>query len=55
MGYEIENPTVIFNDNQGIISAFSNPLADPRPKHIDIKYNFARNTANNGSVIINYI
>ncbi|KDN46730.1 hypothetical protein RSAG8_04110, partial [Rhizoctonia solani AG-8 WAC10335] len=55
LGYECDTPTVVFNDNQGIIAAFSDPLADPRPKHIDIKFNFTRDTANNGSVIINYI
>ncbi|EUC56807.1 reverse transcriptase, partial [Rhizoctonia solani AG-3 Rhs1AP] len=55
LGYEVDTPTIIFNDNQGIIAAFSDPLADPRPKHIDIKFNFARDAANNGAIILNYI
>ncbi|EUC61186.1 Copia-like polyprotein/retrotransposon, putative, partial [Rhizoctonia solani AG-3 Rhs1AP] len=55
LGYEVETPTVIFNDNQGIIAAFADPLADPRPKHIDIKYNFARDAANSGAIVLNYI
>ncbi|EUC67718.1 Pol-like polyprotein/retrotransposon, putative [Rhizoctonia solani AG-3 Rhs1AP] len=55
LGYKVDTLTIIFNDNQGIIAAFSDPLADLQPKHINIKYNFACDAANNGAIILNYI
>ncbi|KAF8735734.1 GAG-pre-integrase domain, partial [Rhizoctonia solani] len=47
LGYKLDTPTIVFNDNQGLIATFSDPLTDPRPKHIDIKFNFACDVANN--------
>ena len=39
---EQEEPTVIFEDNQGAIKLSKNPIINQRTKHIDVRYYFVR-------------
>src|SRR2546421_12402859 len=32
LGFQIETPTVVFNDNQGVLMTFSDPMAEICPK-----------------------
>ncbi|EUC56391.1 hypothetical protein RSOL_174930 [Rhizoctonia solani AG-3 Rhs1AP] len=46
---------MVFNNNQGIISTFADPLGDLHTKHIDSKFHFAQDKANNSSITLHYI
>ena len=39
-----EQPTVVFEDNQGALALAHNPRDHPRTKHMDVKYHFIRDT-----------
>ena len=42
VGYKIETPTTMYEDNQGAIEIAKNPRFHNRTKHIDIKFHFIR-------------
>ena len=47
-------PTVIKEDNQGIIAVAKNPILHARTKHIDIKFHFVRETLQDELIEIVY-
>jgi len=52
---KIKNPIKIYDDNQGCISIANNPSCHKRAKHIDIKYNFAREQIESNTICLEYI
>ena len=40
VGYEIDSPTTLYEDNQGAIELSKNPKFHNLTKHIDISYHF---------------
>ena len=48
------NPTIIFEDNQGAICLSKNPGDHPRTKHIDVKFHYIRQTIENKHIDITY-
>ena len=48
------NPTVIYEDNQSCIHISRNKVTNRRTKHIDIRYNFAREKIENGEIKVEY-
>lgn len=51
---QIENPTTIFEDNQGTIAMSKNPETR-RTKHIDIRYNFLRDLVQEKKLKMEYV
>ena len=49
---EVNDPVLIFEDNQETIALSMNPVNRQRSKHIDVRYYFIRNVQNAGKVII---
>ena len=49
-----EQPTVINEDNQGVIALCRNPKYHSRTKHIDIKYHFIREKIDNMEIALKY-
>lgn len=50
----VDNPLLIFEDNQAAIAICKNPQYHSRCKHIDIKYNFVRDHVANGKIALKY-
>ena len=50
LGYKQQQPTLLYNDNQGSVTLAHNPSHHPRTKHIDIKYHWIREQITNGSI-----
>ena len=48
------NPTIIFEDNQGAICLSKNPGDHPRTKHIDVKFHYIRQTIENKHIDVTY-
>ena len=44
IGLQQEQPTTVFEDNQGALALAHNPRDHPRTKHMDVKYHFIRDT-----------
>jgi hypothetical protein len=42
LGYNQEQPTIIYEDNKGCIDLSKNPVHHKRTKHIDIQYHYVR-------------
>jgi hypothetical protein len=55
IGYQQEQPTVIYEDNQGCIALSENPVEHKRTKHIDIRYHFTRERVESGDVVLEYV
>ena len=55
LGFEQNQPTVVFEDNQACIKMAENPLVSQRTKHIDIIYHFVRECVLRGLMEIQYI
>lgn len=55
LGYMQDQPTVIFEDNQGCIAMSANPVFHKRTKHIDIRYHFIRERITSGDVELRYV
>ena len=49
-----DDPTEIFEDNQGAIAMAKNPIGHKRTKHIDIKHHFIRENVQAGTVTLTY-
>mmetsp|Transcript_40744 Transcript_40744/g.83342 ORF Transcript_40744/g.83342 Transcript_40744/m.83342 type:complete len:410 (-) Transcript_40744:207-1436(-) len=54
LGYELSEPTVIYEDNQGCISMSKNSVMRDRCKHIDQRVHFLRDLATSGDVEMVY-
>ena len=50
-----ENPTIIYEDNQGCIAMAKNPVNHERTKHIDIRYNFVREKVEDKTIVVKYL
>jgi hypothetical protein len=55
LGHKIDDPTEIYEDNQGCISLTENNRTDPRTKHIDTKYHYTREQVANRVVQFKYV
>jgi hypothetical protein len=55
LGYEQEEPTIIYEDNQGCIALAQNPIMHKRSKHIAIKHHFVRERIAMGEVELHYV
>jgi hypothetical protein len=55
LGYRQQDPTVIYEDNQGCIALSENPILHKRTKHIDIRYHFTREKVETGEVKLVYV
>ena len=53
--FQQEQPTVIYEDNQGCIALSANPVLHQRTKHIDIRYHFTREKVESGEVVLQYV
>lgn len=51
----IDQPILIYEDNNGCISIANNPSNHKRSKHIDIKYHFSREQVEKNIIKLNYI
>ena len=50
-----DQPTTIYEDNQGCIALSENPVSHKRTKHIDIRYHFTRERVETGDVVLKYV
>ena len=55
LGFQQDQPTKIYEDNQGCIAMSNNPVMLKRTKHIDVRYHFIREKVENGDVVLKYI
>ena len=55
LGYPQEQPTVIYEDNQGCIAMSNNPVMHKRTKHIDIRYHFVREHVESQEIRLEYV
>ena len=52
LGFQVVDPTVLFEDNDSCRAQTENPLHHTRTKHIDIAYYFTRQMVDEGIVIL---
>ena len=55
LGYRLDEPTTIYEDNMGCIALSNNPVFHKRTKHIDIRYHFVRERVESGVIEIRYL
>ena len=55
LGYESENPTDLFTDNQSALALAKNPVSHARAKHIDVRHHFVRDAIQDNVVWVQYI
>jgi hypothetical protein len=55
LGCQQDQPTIIFEDNQGCIALSENPVHHKRTKHIEIRYHFTRERVESGEVVLKYV
>ncbi|KAJ0390320.1 hypothetical protein ATCC90586_011926 [Pythium insidiosum] len=55
LGVKQQEPTVVWEDNQGTIALASNPGYHARTKHVDIRHHFIREKINDGVIKVVYI
>jgi hypothetical protein len=55
LGSPQDDPTMIYQDNQGCIAMAHNPVHHSRTKHIDIKFHFVRERIAAGEIKLEYI
>jgi hypothetical protein len=55
LGEKQSNPTPILCDNTSSIRLVENPEFHKRTKHIDVRYHYIRELAENGEVIVKYV
>ncbi len=51
---KMENPTIIYADNQGAIKLANNPIFQKRTKHIAVKYHYTRDLISKGAIKLEY-
>ncbi len=49
-----KSATTVYEDNKSTIQMANNPAHHPRKKHIGLKYHFARDMVNNGTIVLQY-
>ncbi len=54
MGLRQDNPSVIYDDNQGAIELSKNPKFHSRTKHIDIAFRFVKEKVYDKSIDVMY-
>jgi hypothetical protein len=55
LGFPQEQPTVIYEDNQGCIALSENPIMHKRTKHIDIRHHFIRERVESNEIVLQYV
>ena len=55
LGFDIDAPTPIYEDNNGCIYMSKNQGKHKRAKHIDMRYHFIRDAVDAGVVILEYV
>ena len=55
LGYTQNEPTLIYQDNQGSIAMAKNAIISRRTKHVDIKYHYVREMIEAGQIRLEYI
>ena len=53
--FKQEEPTIIFEDNQGCIAMTIKPGQHQRTKHIDIRHHFIKDLVDSGQVLLKYL
>jgi len=51
----VQGPVVVNTDNQGSIALSKNPVFHDHSKHIDIRYQYARELTRDAPTILNYV
>ncbi len=54
LGFKVNLPIEINEDNQGCVAFAKNPGSHDRTKHIDIKYHFVREKLEDGTFVVKY-
>ena len=54
LGYSMNSPTTVFEDNQGAIELSKNAKFNNRTKHIDVAYHFVRARIHSKDIIVTY-
>ena len=52
--YNVQNPVVIYEDNQAAMFLANNPKTHPKTKHIDIKFHFIRDLVSSNKIVLKY-
>ena len=55
LGHKQDEPTVVFEDNQGCTALAENPVHHKRTKHTDTRYHFTRERVESGEVKLVYV
>ena len=50
LGQNVNQPTVIYEDNQGTIDLVGNPVHHRRTKHVDVRWHYIRHVQESGAV-----
>lgn len=54
LGFTMEKPTMIGEDNQACITLARNDVTSARTKHLDIRLHFVRDAQQNGTISVTY-
>jgi len=55
LGYETDNPTNLFMDNQNALALSKNPISNARAKHIDIRHHFVCDAIQDNVIWVQHI
>ena len=55
LGHSFQQPTTIYEDNQGAIDLSYNPVHHKRTKHINVRYHSIREKVEEGTIAIKHI
>jgi hypothetical protein len=55
LGLEVDEPSVIYGDNQSTVAISKNGIKGERTKHVDIKYHFIKDQVDQGVVKVQWI
>ena len=55
LGFRQENPTILYEDNNGCIAQTENPLHHKRTKHIDVSYHYTKQLVEDNVVVLHKI
>ena len=54
LGYSMNSPTIVFEDNQGATELSKNAKFHNRTKHTDVAYHFVRERIHSKNIIVTY-
>ena len=54
LGFQQESPTIINEDNQGVIALSKHPTSHSRTKHIDLRHHYIRKEINDKRIKVVY-